>query len=127
MHLADAADAADGLALELRILQQGADPPNDLVVRLGDVDRVARSARRTWTDPALNEATRYPDSERPTAATFDAAVALGRALRRDPGAPVPALRSAIVRDSWEGMLGPTRFVQLASGAWTGHLPTVESR
>ena len=78
-----------------------------------------------WTDPRLPEPTLWGHSWRETAATYDAVIALGRAVRRAPGTPPAELRALLVTEAWEGMLGPTRFVRVRpDGPWFGHPPGV---
>jgi ABC-type branched-subunit amino acid transport system substrate-binding protein len=110
-------DAAGGL----RILQVSGETPHDLVVEVAGASFLARRAVRRWTDPGLDQAALSNREAEATAATYDAVVALGRALRRAPDAAAPILRAAVVDESWEGMLGPTRFTRgPGSRAWIGH-------
>ncbi len=131
---AGAADRAAGRGLspasaedaDLVVVQSGADPPDDLSVEVGGVVLGVGGAVRTWTDPALPPATLWNEAERATSATYDAVVALGRAVRvSPPGASAEVLRAATVAGAWEGMLGPTEFRRFGPReAWYGHVPEV---
>jgi ABC-type branched-subunit amino acid transport system substrate-binding protein len=108
------------------VLQANADPPADLMVRVGPTVVETSVATRSWIDPALPESSIWMDHERATSATYDAVIALGRALQRHPDASAEVLRATLVGTSWEGMLGPTKFRRAGPRrAWFGHPP--ESR
>jgi len=110
---------------DLVVIQAAADPPRDVAVRVRDRVLTTTGVRRVWTDPKLPEATLWMDHERATAATYDAVIALGRALRAAPDAPPERLREAVVGAPFEGMYGPTEFSRFGPAeAHYAHVPEV---